>query len=139
MKMRNMKVSGKLLYAFAITIGMSIVVGLTGIIGMRTINSSMDALYFSHTQPLGDVAKAVFIADKIEFSRQGTGGAQARFREIAAGQGNAEDKTTGLTELFYAVLKNNVRWLKEKGIEASEESLRLLEEKPDTGTKQDRR
>jgi len=72
---------------------------------------------------MGDVAKVVFIADKIEFSRKGEDG--VRFREmIEHSKGNG--KAYGLDDLFYAVLKSNVRWLKETGIETAEESLWLL-------------
>jgi nicotinate-nucleotide adenylyltransferase len=67
---------------------------------------------------MGDLAKAVFIADKIEFSRPCT---QDRFREMAAGK-------SGLDELFYAVLKDNVDWLKKTGIDAAEDTLKLLKE-----------
>jgi len=69
---------------------------------------------------MGKLAKAVFIADKIEFSRRDV---EARFREKALGQ------DVGLNQLFYAVLEDNVQWLKQKDIETSENTLRLLEEK----------
>ncbi|MCL1815883.1 MAG: nicotinate (nicotinamide) nucleotide adenylyltransferase [Treponema sp.] len=75
---------------------------------------------------MGDLAKAVFIADKIEVSRKNDQGRQ--FREMAGKNGKGED-AYGLAELFHAVLKNNIQWLKEKGIEAAEESLHLLKEK----------
>jgi len=73
---------------------------------------------------MGDLAKVVFIADKIEFSRKGEYG--VRFREMIE-QNKRNEKMYGLDELFHAVLKNNVSWLKETGVEAAEESLRLLE------------
>jgi len=70
---------------------------------------------------MGKLAKAVFIADKIEFSRRDV---ETRFREKALGQ------DVDLNQLFYAVLEDNVQWLKESNIETSENTLRLLEEKP---------
>jgi nicotinate-nucleotide adenylyltransferase len=69
---------------------------------------------------MGNLAKAVYIADKIEFSRKNVEGL---FRE------EAFDPETELDGLFYAVLEDNVRWLEEeKKIKASEETRQLLEE-----------
>jgi len=68
---------------------------------------------------MGNLAKAVYIADKIEYSR---GNGQAEFREMAL-QGDH-----GLEELFHAVLEDNVMWLKSKGIETSAETLDLLKD-----------
>jgi nicotinate-nucleotide adenylyltransferase len=70
---------------------------------------------------MGNLAKAVYIADKIEFSRKDVEGV---FRE------KVFDPNTELNGLFYAVLEDNVHWLEEeKKIKASEDTLRLLEEK----------
>ena len=71
-----------------------------------------------------DLAKVVFIADKIEFSRPGE---HTKLRDMAAGK--VKGNTINLDKLFYAVLKNNISWLKEAGIKASKITLRLLEEK----------
>ena len=71
---------------------------------------------------MGDIAKVVFIADKIEFSRINI---QKKLRNSIIGKKNSYD----IDELFYAVLKNNVAWLKESGIDAAEETLRLLHNK----------
>jgi nicotinate-nucleotide adenylyltransferase len=69
---------------------------------------------------MGNLAKAVYIADKIEFSRKDVEGL---FREEAL---NPETELDGL---FYAVLEDNVRWLEEeKKIKASEETRQLLAE-----------
>ena len=70
---------------------------------------------------MGDLAKAVFIADKIEFSRTN---AKSSLREMASG------KTCSLDELFYAVLNNNVKWLEETGIKTAEETLLLQKTAP---------
>jgi nicotinate-nucleotide adenylyltransferase len=67
---------------------------------------------------MGSLAKAVFVADKIEYSR---GNEQAEFREMAL----QEDH--GLEELFHAVLKDNVLWLQSEGIETAADTLDLLE------------
>jgi len=69
---------------------------------------------------MGKLAKAVFIADKIEFSRRDV---ESQFREKAL------EKNVDLNQLFYAVLEDNVQWLKDSNIETSENTLRLLEEK----------
>jgi len=66
---------------------------------------------------MGSLAKAVYIADKIEYSR---GNGQARFREMAL------EGDHGLEELFHAVLEENVLWLQSNGIETAEETLDLL-------------
>jgi HD superfamily phosphohydrolase YqeK len=58
---------------------------------------------------------AVFIADKIEYSR---GGTSARLRERLAG-------TESLPELFCAVLEDNIRYLKAEGLDVAEETLAL--------------
>ena len=71
---------------------------------------------------MGNLAKVVFIADKIEFSRSGEHG---KLRDMTAW--NQEGKTCSLDELFYTVLKSNVGWLKEAGIKTSKKTLRLLE------------
>ena len=73
---------------------------------------------------MGDLAKVVFIADKIEFSRPSEHG---KLRDMAAEK--TEGNTSSLDELFFAVLKNNISWLKEAGIKTSKKTLRLLEEK----------
>jgi nicotinate-nucleotide adenylyltransferase len=72
---------------------------------------------------MSDLAKVVFIADKIEFSRPADHG---KFRDMAGGNGA---KASSLDELFYAVLQANIIWLKEAGIKTSKKTLRLLEER----------
>jgi nicotinate-nucleotide adenylyltransferase len=92
---------------------------------------------------LGDLAKVLFIADKIEFSR---GSGQGTFREMAANicgaagtcaatgvalaqQESCLADTKALDGLFYTVLEDNIVWLGTKGKKVAEESLRLLEER----------
>jgi nicotinate-nucleotide adenylyltransferase len=75
---------------------------------------------------MGDLAKAVFIADKIEFSRPA---AQSGLRDLAIGTPLEKGKKYSLDEIFYAVLEDNINWLKKTGIETADETLRLLEEK----------
>jgi nicotinate-nucleotide adenylyltransferase len=72
---------------------------------------------------MGDLSKAVFIADKIEYSRQDV---SDTLKEMAV-NGNLADKGFSLDELFCHVLENNIHWLRETGINVAEESLRLLE------------
>jgi nicotinate-nucleotide adenylyltransferase len=72
---------------------------------------------------MGPLAQAVFIADKIEVSRQDV---DPRFRELAGRAGGAEPGDS-LEWLFLAVLEDNVRWLKQQGLEPAEETLGLLQ------------
>ena len=78
---------------------------------------------------MGDLAKAVYIADKTEYSRydhqnHAPKSIQKRFKETAGG-GN----TASLDELFYAVLENNIKWLKKTGIQAAKETILLQKTK----------
>ncbi|MDR2551743.1 MAG: nicotinate (nicotinamide) nucleotide adenylyltransferase [Treponema sp.] len=66
---------------------------------------------------MGKLAQAVFIADKLEFSRSGV---PPRLRELAYGSARAE-------ELLQAVVENSVAYLREAGLEPAEETLELLE------------
>ena len=87
----------------------------------------LEAIKFHTTgnPKMGDLAKAVYIADKIEFSRPGD---HSKWRDMAAMKKKG-GKAGSLNELFYAVLKENVAWLIESGIKAAEDTLRLLEER----------
>jgi nicotinate-nucleotide adenylyltransferase len=73
------------------------------------------AVHTTGTRGMGPLAMAVFIADKIEYSR---GGTSARLRERLAG-------TESLPELFHAVLEDNIRYLKAEGLDVAEETLAL--------------
>ncbi|GHV85366.1 nicotinate-nucleotide adenylyltransferase [Spirochaetia bacterium] len=78
---------------------------------------------------MGNLAKLVFIADKIEYTRPDV---QNRFREMAVpalsagGPDSGQDKTK-LDDIFYAVLEDNVRWLREQGKTVAEETITLLD------------
>ncbi|MDR2494076.1 MAG: nicotinate (nicotinamide) nucleotide adenylyltransferase [Spirochaetaceae bacterium] len=65
---------------------------------------------------MGDLAKAVYVADKIELSREGV---DPKLRDPSA----AGD----LNLLFAAVLDNTVAYLKSRELEISESTLRMLE------------
>jgi nicotinate-nucleotide adenylyltransferase len=69
---------------------------------------------------MGDLAKAVYIADKLEFSRAHV---PARLRKLA--EEKPPDST--LDGLFFAVVEDNARWLREGGMEIAEETRILLE------------
>jgi nicotinate-nucleotide adenylyltransferase len=73
------------------------------------------AAHTTGSRDMGPLAMAVFIADKIEYSR---GKAAARLRERLGG------KET-LTELFFAVLEENIRYLKSERLDVAEETLAL--------------
>ncbi|MDR2048499.1 MAG: nicotinate (nicotinamide) nucleotide adenylyltransferase [Treponema sp.] len=74
------------------------------------------AVHTTGARGMGPLAMAVFIADKIEYSR-GAG----RFRERLTG-------TESLEGLFYAVLEDNIRYLKSEGLDVAEETLALESE-----------
>jgi nicotinate-nucleotide adenylyltransferase len=65
---------------------------------------------------MGPLAKAVFIADKIEISREGV---DASLRDIAA--------FPSLDDLFAVVLRNNVAYLKSRKLSLSRGTMRLLD------------
>jgi nicotinate-nucleotide adenylyltransferase len=65
------------------------------------------------------LAKALFAADKIEWAREDVPGA---LRDAAAGRADI-----GLDELFCAVLEENMKYLKNEGLEIAEETLKLAE------------
>jgi nicotinate-nucleotide adenylyltransferase len=64
---------------------------------------------------MGKLALAVYIADKIEFSRPDV---PAGLRELA--------ETAAPEEFFFAVLQDNTRWLREGGMEIAEDTRKLL-------------
>jgi nicotinate-nucleotide adenylyltransferase len=68
---------------------------------------------------MGPLGQAVYIADKIEYSRRGVDSA---LREMAAGTDN---RAGGLAALFYAVVEDNIRYLKTKGLAIAGETLKL--------------
>jgi nicotinate-nucleotide adenylyltransferase len=68
---------------------------------------------------MGPLAQVVYIADKIEYSRRGV---SARFRELASGNAG---QTGELSALLYAVIMDNIQYLKAKGMAVAEETLKL--------------
>jgi nicotinate-nucleotide adenylyltransferase len=70
---------------------------------------------------MGPLAKALYVADKIEVSRSGVDPLLRDFRPYAeTGEG-------GLDMLFGKVLGETVAWLRSKKLDLSEDTLRLLE------------
>jgi nicotinate-nucleotide adenylyltransferase len=67
---------------------------------------------------MGPLAKAVFIADKIEVSRENV---RPDLRRLCFAEDAEFDR------IFFAVLEDTVAWLRSGGIEISEKTLRLLE------------
>jgi nicotinate-nucleotide adenylyltransferase len=67
---------------------------------------------------MGALAKVVYIADKLEFSRPHV---PLRLRQLAEGAGGTLDG------LFFAVLEDNARWLRDGGMEMAKETRILLE------------
>jgi nicotinate-nucleotide adenylyltransferase len=88
----------------------------------------LEAVAFHTTgkRDMSDLAKAVFIADKIEFSREGV---SAPLRDLAG----RVSGSAGLGDLFYRVAEHTLHWLKKEGLEAAEETLRLLDQGKKTG------
>jgi nicotinate-nucleotide adenylyltransferase len=77
----------------------------------------LDAVRF-HTAGspgMGDLAKVVYIADKIEVSRKNV---EEDLREMSA--------SAGLDELFAAVVKDSVVWLRSRGMEISNNTRQIL-------------
>ncbi|MDR2144616.1 MAG: nicotinate (nicotinamide) nucleotide adenylyltransferase [Treponema sp.] len=71
------------------------------------------AVHTTGARGMGPLAMVVFIADKIEYSRD-----VGRFRERLTGKESLE-------ELFYAVLEDNIRYLKSEKWDVAEETLAL--------------
>ncbi|MDR1319460.1 MAG: nicotinate, partial [Treponema sp.] len=67
---------------------------------------------------MGPLAKAIFIADKLELSRENV---NPGLRRMCFAEGAEFDR------IFYATLDNAVTWLRSRGMEISEKTLRLLE------------
>ena len=57
--MKNLKVSAKLITSFLIIAVLTAIVGVVGIYGMVTINTSFDEMYELQTVPMPDLAKAI--------------------------------------------------------------------------------
>ncbi|MCL2637366.1 MAG: methyl-accepting chemotaxis protein [Oscillospiraceae bacterium] len=57
--MKNMKVAKKLITSFLIVAAFTAIVGLVGIVGMRTIDSSFDDMYTMQTVPMPELGKTV--------------------------------------------------------------------------------
>jgi nicotinate-nucleotide adenylyltransferase len=79
------------------------------------------ALHTCGERGMGGLAKIIFIADKIEFSRPGI---SSRIRELAAGS-----KDAALDDLFYIVLEDSVNYLRKEGTGIAAETLLILENK----------
>jgi nicotinate-nucleotide adenylyltransferase len=83
----------------------------------------LDAVRYHTTgsELMGPLAKALYVADKVEASREGVEGRLRDFREYA---GTGE---RGLDRLFGKIFMETVAWLRAKDFELSEGALRLLE------------
>jgi nicotinate-nucleotide adenylyltransferase len=79
------------------------------------------ALHTEGGEGMGPLAKAVYIADKMEVSREK---ADPALREMCYSGGS-------LDQVFFAVLDNTVSWLRSKQIDLSAETFRLLEKMRD--------
>ncbi|MDR3174818.1 MAG: nicotinate (nicotinamide) nucleotide adenylyltransferase [Treponema sp.] len=84
----------------------------------------LDAVAFHTTGSpgMGSLAKAVYIADKVEPSREGV---EPRLRDFSGYAGTGE---RGLDRLFGKILRETIAWLRVKDIEPSGDALRLLAE-----------
>jgi nicotinate-nucleotide adenylyltransferase len=67
---------------------------------------------------MGPLAKVLYIADKLEFSRESV---EPRLRDFSACEGAG-----GLDRLFVKILRETISWLSRKGVEPSGEALKLL-------------
>jgi nicotinate-nucleotide adenylyltransferase len=82
----------------------------------------LDAVAFHTTgsPAMGPLAKVVYIADKLESSREGV---ECRLRDFSEFRGTGE---RGLDRLFEKILRATIAWLRVKNIDPSEEALKLL-------------
>jgi nicotinate-nucleotide adenylyltransferase len=79
------------------------------------------AFHTTGASAMGPLAKVIYIADKLEFSREGVEG---RLRDFSGYAGTGE---RGLDRLFGKILRETIAWLRVKNIDPSEDALRLLE------------
>ncbi|MDR0641348.1 MAG: nicotinate (nicotinamide) nucleotide adenylyltransferase [Treponema sp.] len=82
----------------------------------------LDAVAFHTTgsPAMGPLAKALYIADKVESSREGV---ECRLRDFSEYAGTGEP---GLDRLFEKILRETLAWLRVKNIDPSEDALKLL-------------
>jgi nicotinate-nucleotide adenylyltransferase len=82
----------------------------------------LDAVAFHTTgsPAMGPLAKAVYIADKVESSREGV---EPRLRDFSEYEGTGD---RGLDRLFGKILRETIAWLRVKNIEPTADALRLL-------------
>jgi nicotinate-nucleotide adenylyltransferase len=87
----------------------------------------LDAVMYHTTggSGMGPLAKALYIADKIEVSREGV---KPQLRDFHEYRGTGEQ---GLDRLFGNILGETVAWLRSREIVLSEGTLRLLEQMED--------
>ncbi|MDR0401084.1 MAG: nicotinate (nicotinamide) nucleotide adenylyltransferase [Treponema sp.] len=83
----------------------------------------LDAVAYHTTgfPAMGPLAKVLYIADKIESSREGV---EPRLRDFNGYEGTGE---AGLDRLFGKILRETLAWLRTRNIEPAEDALRLLE------------
>ncbi|MDR2746953.1 MAG: nicotinate (nicotinamide) nucleotide adenylyltransferase [Treponema sp.] len=82
----------------------------------------LDAVAFHTTgsPAMGPLSKVIYIADKLEFSREGV---EPRLRDFSEYAGTGE---RGLDRLFEKILRETIAWLRIKNIDPSEDALKLL-------------
>jgi nicotinate-nucleotide adenylyltransferase len=79
------------------------------------------ALHTSGEPGMGELARALYIVDKIEFTREGVNNSlREQLARVLDGRGDFD-------ALFRAILEDNVRYLRSKAMEVSEKTLRVLE------------
>jgi nicotinate-nucleotide adenylyltransferase len=83
----------------------------------------LDAVAYHTTgsPAMGPLAKVIYIADKIESSREGV---EPQLRDFSGYRGTGEP---GLDRLFGKILGETVSWLRQRGIDPAEDALMLLE------------
>jgi nicotinate-nucleotide adenylyltransferase len=82
----------------------------------------LDAVAFHTTgsPAMGPLAKALYIADKVESSREGV---EPRLRDFSEYAGAGEP---GLDRLFEKILRETIAWLRVKNLDPSRDALKLL-------------
>jgi nicotinate-nucleotide adenylyltransferase len=79
------------------------------------------AFHTTGSPAMGPLAKVIYIADKVESSREGV---DPRLRDFGEYAGTGE---RGLDRLFEKILRETIAWLRVKNIDPAEDALRLLE------------
>ena len=92
--MKNMRVSKKLIVSFLIVIVLAVIIGGVGIIGMMQINDGSTNMYEHQTMPLGDIAEAREMFQRLRVQLRNIALASGDIAELDAIQSDVDDRET---------------------------------------------